>query len=138
MDAAWIFEQLDCVFDLDVASSELDTHVPARKKFTEIDDGLTQDWHGFVWMNPPYSNPTPWVEKWRNHENGLALLPTPKALWFMNLWHDERVSIAMLNKHMKFVKPDESKHGIFMNTVIVAIGEGNREHLTKIKDAKIR
>ncbi len=134
----WVFDQLNCQFDLDVASSPLSTHVPAHHKYTEVDDGLTSPWFGRVWMNPPYSNPTPWVEKWREHANGLAFLPTPKALWFMNLWHDSRVSIAMFNKHMKFVKPDNSTHGIFMNTVLVSIGEGNRKYLENLQNVFVR
>lgn len=30
----------------------------ARKCLTKEDDGLVQDWKGFVFLNPPYSNPT--------------------------------------------------------------------------------
>ena len=27
------------------------------------EDGLIRDWHGVVFMNPPYSNPLPWCQK---------------------------------------------------------------------------
>lgn len=44
--------------DLDPASSAVanDT-VKAEMYFTAADDGLTQDWHGRVWLNPPYDKP---------------------------------------------------------------------------------
>jgi hypothetical protein len=135
---AWVFEQLGLTFDLDVASSPLETNVPALKKYTQEDDGLSQTWHGRVWMNPPYSNPTPWVQKWREHGNGVAFLPIAKAYWFMHLWHDPQIKICLLNKHMKFEKPDKSLHGIFMNTVLVAIGQDNIKALYRIKDGYVR
>lgn len=31
--------------------------------FTKEDDGLLGEWFGFVFVNPPYSKPRPWIEK---------------------------------------------------------------------------
>lgn len=45
-------------FDLDPASSEAaQVKVRAGRYFTKADDGLTQEWHGRVWLNPPYTQP---------------------------------------------------------------------------------
>lgn len=44
---------LGCTFDLDVASpAARRTFVPASRFITER--GLETEWHGFVWMNPPF------------------------------------------------------------------------------------
>ena len=47
-------------FDLDPASSEIaNKTVRAERIFTEADDGLTRDWPGRVWLNPPYGGVGP-------------------------------------------------------------------------------
>ena len=69
---AILFNQLGLEFDLDVASAfNSNTHVPADRRYTIEHDGLTQPWIGRVWMNPPYSKPSPWVDKWLDHGMGL-------------------------------------------------------------------
>ncbi len=64
-------------FDLDPASNEHAT-VPAHAVCTGPKiggvDGLTLQWSGNVWLNFPFSQPSPWVEKVQ-HEADRMLRP---------------------------------------------------------------
>src|SRR6185312_6707318 len=91
--------------DLDPASSKLANQtVKATRYYTEEQDGLTQEWYGHVWLNPPYGKlPAPtnegrsyiglFVRKLlREYRQGnveqAILLATPQtdATWFYMLW----------------------------------------------------
>jgi phage N-6-adenine-methyltransferase len=87
----WIFDALGIQFDIDVACPPGGPpHTPCDAYYTQEDDGLTSDWYGTIWMNPPYSNPSPWVTKFLEHGNGIALLPLAKSKWLQRLWdHDD-------------------------------------------------
>lgn len=48
--------------DLDPCANEERT-VLAQRHYTFADNGLMQPWHGNVFMNPPFSRPSDWVNK---------------------------------------------------------------------------
>lgn len=83
---ASFFDLLGLSFDLDVAAAIDGDFVPASRRFTIHDDGLAQPWVGRVWMNPPYSDPARWVDRFTDHANGIALLPVSRARWQSRLW----------------------------------------------------
>jgi phage N-6-adenine-methyltransferase len=49
-------------FDLDPCSGAEQSPF-ADETYTEADDGLSQPWHGTVWVNPPYSEMAEWTPK---------------------------------------------------------------------------
>jgi phage N-6-adenine-methyltransferase len=118
-----LFEALKVRFDLDVCSPiGGGTKVPADRFYTIEDDCLVQQWEGFVWMNPPYSNPTPFVEKFIEHRNGLCLIPMAKAKWFHKLWNSADLIIPM-PVNLKFDRPTGEKMQIMFNTALVGMGQ---------------
>lgn len=136
---SWVFEELNVTFDVDVCAPVGGTGlVPAPKHYSIDDDGLAQDWQGFVWMNPPYSKPTPWIDKFVAHNNGIALVPFSKSKWFVNLWNNNDVALLALPPNLKFVRPDGSSKQIFMQCVLVGIGEKAASALNQCSINKVR
>jgi len=75
-------------FDLDPAAGCEPTPI-ADNRYTPEDDGLTSPWYGNVWLNPPFSEKTPWFKRLVNqYQNGdvdraVALSTVdPSAQWF--------------------------------------------------------
>ena len=86
---AWMFDRMGVTFDLDVCAPPGGVPwVPAARFLTVTDDGLTQPWTGRVWMNPPYSAPRPWIERFAAHRDGVALLIHSKSHAMTRLWAD--------------------------------------------------
>lgn len=128
----WIFEILNVEFDLDVAAPEQATNVPAKKKFTKLDDGLAQDWHGLVWMNPPYSAPKLWVQRFIAHNNGIALLPAAKSKWLDDLWESDCRAVLMPT-NMKFEVVDGANKTIQFQTILWGAGSMGKLLLNKFQ-----
>lgn len=73
---SWLFEALGVEFDLDPCSpGSPPSTVPARQLFTKAENGLARDWHGSVWLNPPFSSKRAWYERMMLHGDGIALMP---------------------------------------------------------------
>jgi len=127
-----VFDGLGLTFDLDVCSPRGGTGlVPALESYCQEEDGLTSPWFGRVWMNPPYSKPSPWIDKWLAHGNGVALLPMAKSRWFNDLM-DTDVHFTLLPSNFKFVSPEGKPISLMMGSMLWAIGDDNAEAIAKI------
>lgn len=73
---SWVFDALGVTFDLDPCSLGVPpSTVPAVKHMAKADNGLDHDWHGNVWLNPPFSSKRLWYERLIEHGQGIALMP---------------------------------------------------------------
>lgn len=135
----FIFDALNIVFDLDPCSPGLGmSHVPAKKVLTKEDDGLSHEWGGVVWMNPPYSAPKPWVEKFILHANGICLLPITRGRWWDELWNkaDGLIPTAY---NLKFERPDGlTSKPIVFRTALFAFGEISYQALKSSNLGRVR
>ena len=132
-----LFDELKIIFDLDVAAPEGGPmHVPAVEYFDKESDGLTAKWFGNVWMNPPFSNATPWVLKFIDHRHGIALLPTSKAAWFEKIWC-EADAVTLLNR-IKFIYEGTREKQIFMPCMLFAFGQENTGALRRMGGVRVR
>ena len=127
----WVFDGLGLTFDLDPASPVGGGDcVPARRKLTRHDDGLAHDWHGLVWLNPPFSAATPWADKFRAHGNGVFLGPIANSRWWIDLARDAHC--AWLCRDFAFDHPEHAGRRSSMPLAFVAYGlraAGALEHL---------
>lgn len=101
--------------DLDPASNDFaNLTVKASQYFTEETDGLSQEWFGNIWMNPPYSTTLlqRFAEKLASSEFDQAIVLVNNATetgWFETLV--KKASAIVFHKgRIRFVKRD-GEHG---------------------------
>jgi len=118
-----VFNKLNTTFDIDVAAPTGGVSwIPATKWFDLQINSLEQQWTGFVWCNPPYSNPTPFIDKFMKHANGIMLVQVSKSNAFIRLWN-EAGAIMMLPRNIMFEHKDHGLKGIFMPVALFAMGD---------------
>jgi len=122
----FIFEALGLEFEMDVSAPPIGVPwIPAKRFLSLIDDGLATEWTGKVWMNPPYSDPLPWIIKFLTHGNGVALIPTSTGQWMLKFWESEAAWLML--PPIKFVRSNlvQAKGFMPIRCWLVAMGEEN-------------
>lgn len=118
-------------FDLDPCTSEIAYKLnrSAKKYYTKEDDGLSKEWFGRVWLNPPYEQPaiSHFIQHMAQHNNGIALLYNRCD---NKLFHDvifpTADSICFLRDRIYFFHPDGSRGDRpGCGSILVAWGEKN-------------
>lgn len=127
-----IIDRVIAVFDhidLDPCSHvDAQRAMGARHYYTEADDGLTQPWHGNVYMNPPYGDAiVPWIPRMVDaYTSGeisaaIALLPgRTDTAWFQPLFS---YPICFVRGRLKF---SNAKFPAPFPSVIVYLGSDTR------------
>lgn len=93
-------------FDLDPCCMPVTAKAP--KFYTAQENGLAQPWHGKVFMNPPYSNPAPWVEKALSETRSgnahlvVALLPVATDTKWFHDFINGKAEIRFLQGRVRF------------------------------------
>lgn len=113
-------------FDLDPCAAPSPRPWPTADRHIELpEDGLSAEWSGRVWCNPPFGREADaWAERMAAHGNGILLLParTETKTWYRHVWP---VAAAVLfvrgRPHFRAGSDCTVKHG--KKTVHVAWGE---------------
>lgn len=120
-------------FDLDPCAPINRPWDIAKNHYTIKDDGLFLEWHGRVWLNPPYGRETKeWMRKMAEHKNGIALI---YARTDTKYWHDYIFNVANVGLFLKgrlnffHVDGTKSKNSGGAPSVLIAYGENNIEPL---------
>lgn len=119
-------------FDLDPCSPIDRPWDTATNHFTEKDDGLSKDWHGRVWCNPPYGDfAKHWLKKCASHGDAIALIfaRTETKMFFESIWNLAD-SVLFIKGRLSFYTPSGVKGGSAgAASVLVAYGENNSKIL---------
>ena len=103
-----LFAKLDAEFGFTLDACALPHNAKCAEHFTPDDDGLSREWRGVVWVNPPYGREIPkWTRKAVDASKGGALvvmlLPArTDSAW----WHDDvmpNAEVRFLRGRVKFV-----------------------------------
>jgi len=123
-------------FDLDPCAAPLPRPwSTANNHYVEADDGLTQDWFGRCWLNPPYGRKLhSWMAKLSCHGIGTALIfaRTETKAFFETVWNSQTASaILFLDGRLHFHKPDgrRAKANSGAPSCLIAYGRDDAEIL---------
>lgn len=121
-------------FDLDPATSPL-APKHAKRRFFAADDGLSKKWTGRVWLNPPFSDARPWIDRLREHGNGIALVfARTDAKWFIEAISNAGFVFMMLGR-VRFLRPERTPSRCPLGCVLIPFGAAN---IDAIKRSGIR
>lgn len=98
-------------FDLDPCCPPKMPWMTAKRMLTEDDDGLTSEWFGRVYCNPPYGPATgEWLRRMAMHNHGTALIfaRTETADWHDWIW-PKAAAILFIRGRLYFHHVDGSR-----------------------------
>lgn len=98
-------------FDLDPCAAESPRPWPtADRHIAPPDDGLTVEWSGRVWVNPPYRHVGRWLSKLADHGCGMALVfARTETAWFAEQVWPRASALLFLRGRLSFRLPDGSR-----------------------------
>lgn len=126
-------------FDLDPCTPIEMPWQTAKKRYTEIDNGLIQPWEGRVWLNPPYGKGMDlWLKKLKEHGNGIALVfnRSESKQFFDHVWNDAD-AVFFKKGRIHFLNNEGKKvgNGSGSGSMFIAYGAYN---CAKLRDCKMQ
>lgn len=126
------------VFDLDPCSPHPDRRPwpTADNHFHEEINGLSMEWYGRVWCNPPYGKNTfIWIDKLATHGNGIALIfsRTETKGFHEHIW-ERADAIFFFKGRLRFYHVNGERGGTAnAPSCLVIFGKNNIESVKKSK-----
>ena len=119
-------------FDLDPSSPINRPFETAKNYYTILDNGLSQEWQGRVWCNPPYGKHTKdWLKKCKEYGNAIVLIfaRTETRMFFDHIWNDAD-AVFFIKGRLKFYHIDGTQgDAAGAPSVLIAYGDYNAEAL---------
>lgn len=126
-------------FDLDPCSPINPPWPTARQHLTITDNGLTSEWHGRIWLNPPYGGPKivgPWMRRMAVHAKGTALIfaRTETALFFETVWQQATAVLFLKGRlHFHHIDGSRAEANAGAPSVLIAYGNNDADILERCK-----
>lgn len=118
-------------FDLDPCAPMKPLWQTAKVMYNKEDDGLSKNWGGRVWLNPPYSRPliVQFIKKMAEHNNGIALLFNRcDNTMFHDIIFPTATAMKFLRKRIRFYRQDGTQgDSPGCGSVLIAWGEENAD-----------
>lgn len=120
--------------DLDPASSELANEtVQATKFYTAEDDGLAHEWHGNIWLNPPYAKDLlpKFAEKFAASNFNQAIVLVHNATetrWFLN-FISKASAVVFPTGRVDCKTPGENRNTPLQGSAIIYSGDNVNKFL---------
>lgn len=117
----WFFDQLNHEFNFDLDVCANDENAKCARYFTIDDDGLSQDWNGSCWMNPPYGREIgKWMRKaYESAQDGATVVCLVPARTDTKWWHDYAIKgdVRFIRGRLKF--GDSKNSAPFPSAVVI-------------------
>ena len=131
----WITKNLG-LFDLDPCTQTYRPHDIALKSICEDMDkcGLSEQWHGRVWMNPPYGKMIgAWLDKLAAHGNGIALVFSSTDTNWCQKAFSCADAVNFIDKRIRFIQEDGTLGGSpARGSILLAYGAANIEYIKNV------
>lgn len=88
-------------------------------------------------MNPPFSKPGPWFDKFIENNNGIAMGVVSRSKWFHKMWTVSD-AIAATPVDLEFVRPTGTGLKISFQSFLFALGDTASEALHNMQMGKVR
>ena len=132
----YIIDELG-IFDTDPCAPIEPIYQTAIRMYNKNHDGLSKNWIGRVWLNPPYSRPLieQFIKKMADHNDGIALLFNRcDSKMFQDIIFQKATAMKFLKNRIKFIKPDGTIGGHpGCGSILIAFGVENAKILKQCK-----
>lgn len=124
-------------FDLDPCAAPSPRPWATARRHVELpEDGLSIEWQGRVWLNPPYGTGImePWLEKMAKHGSGIALVfARTETVFFRDYIWNAADALLFIDGRLYFYLPDgtRAKGNSGGPSVLISYSESDTEILKR-------
>ncbi|MBO7171333.1 MAG: hypothetical protein J6V52_00025 [Bacteroidaceae bacterium] len=106
----WFFDELDKEFNFTLDACAVKENAKCERFFSPEDDGLSKEWTGTVWCNPPYGRTIgQWVKKAAESKATIVMLLPARTdtKWFHDYIY-KKAEVRFIRGRLKFGGCDNS------------------------------